>query len=320
MASRGCFWIVVLKLVTYSYHGPCNHGAEDIGNGVRNSAPRPVVSEVPSVSSAGCAEGLGEMSWGHHKECHIWHCWQKRQQENETQRLGTPVILKCDGWKCSCLKASTSPCHSCTKQAETCLALRTTGRTILLSRASSETDEGENGLPTVTNTQYTFRDMNSGLQSFLLVSLIAGSQLVSLWTSKQPRPSLFYKRRAFLHSHQQSVLQHNTWETQSQQLTRTSGAREAQAALEDGSEDPVMIAAANYLFLFIDCKKSQWDSLHGLKLASANVQRRKEREKAEESGKLGRNPYSKTRKKIVTAGQVWLAVFSAVNWDIIRLH
>lgn len=43
------------------------------------------------------------------------------------------------------------------------------------------------------------------------------------------------------------------------------GAREVQGTLEDGSEDPVMIAALNYQLLFIDCKKSWWDSLPGLK-------------------------------------------------------
>ena len=59
---------------------------------------------------------------------------------------------------------------------------------------------------------------------------------------------------------------------QSQQLTLTSGAQEAQVALEDGLEDPVVIAALSYQFLFIYCKKSWWDSLPGLKLASANVQ------------------------------------------------
>lgn len=48
---------------------------------------------------------------------------------------------------------------------------------LLLSHASSEADE--NRLPTVTNTQHNaFRDMNSGLRSFLRVSLIAGPQAV----------------------------------------------------------------------------------------------------------------------------------------------
>ncbi|PKU32207.1 hypothetical protein llap_17489 [Limosa lapponica baueri] len=72
----------------------------------------------------------------------------------------------------------------------------------------------EKRVPTVTDTQQdTFRDMNSGLQRFLLVSFIGGPQLPSLWTSKKSKLSLFCKQRKFLHSLQHLVLQYNTWET-----------------------------------------------------------------------------------------------------------
>lgn len=82
-----------------------------------------------------------------------------------------------------------------------------------------------------------------------------------------------------------------------------------------------MIVALDYLFLFNDYKKSWWDSLPWLKLASANVQQRKERQKTEEGGKLWRNPYSKTRRNIFTTGCFWCRIFwckMRYYWDCIR--
>lgn len=75
---------------------------------------------------------------------------------------------------------------------------------------SSETDE--NRLLAVLETQHgTFKEMSSGLQSFLLLPPIAGPQLLSL--CHHSRLSLFYKQRGFLHSLHHLVLQPSTWET-----------------------------------------------------------------------------------------------------------
>lgn len=103
-------------------------------------------------------------------------------------------------------------------------------------------------MPTVPEAQHgTFKETSSGLQSFLLLPLSAGPQLLSL-----PPLQAATLLQAKGVSPQPPALQPSAWETPSQQLAGAAGARQVCAAVEGSSEDPVTTAAPNYQFLFTD--------------------------------------------------------------------
>jgi len=124
-----------------------------------------------------------------------------------------------------------------------------------LLHATSETDEmrtGSQHLPTLSMTP-----LGIWIQVFRASSWCPSLPDYSSCLSgsaSSPGCLSSAKKEDFSTATSAQVFSTRTWRTLSQQLTLTSGAREAQAALEDGSGDPVMIAALNYQFT--DCKES----------------------------------------------------------------
>lgn len=219
-ASRGCCWVAVLKLVTYSYHGTCKRRAEDVGNGVWNSAPGPAVPEIPSVLSASCAEGSAK--WAGDIKSSITPGTVGRRANEQMSHGDWAALwsLNVMGGSVAALKPAlhlAAPVPNTLRRVWPWLQEELW---LLLSHASSETDEMRTDCQQLLTQHDTLREMNLGLQSFLLVSLTAGPQLLSL--CHHSRLAVFCKWGGFLHSHHHSVLP-STWEMQPQQLVLTLG-------------------------------------------------------------------------------------------------